>query len=115
MGYIRHHAIVCTSWSLKRLEAARVRCLELGANVTEVVRGSINEYHSFMVGPDGSKEGWQESDAGDERREKIKAALREGYADGGTYIEWIEVQYGDENHDSRIVAGSDTDLAGARP
>jgi len=85
--------------------------MSLGMIVTPVVETQMNGYHSFLIAPDGSKEGWEESNAGDARREGWKAWARsQVYDDGSTALKWVEVQYADDNLDTRIVADSDEEM-----
>ncbi len=44
---------------------------ESNFGLTFSVFADINGYLSFFVAPDGSKEGWSESQNGDEAREKL--------------------------------------------
>ena len=68
MGYMRHEAIVVTSWKKSYLEVARNKALEFGLDVTELTNECMNGYVSFLIAPDGSKEGWEESDAHETKR-----------------------------------------------
>jgi hypothetical protein len=78
-----------------------------GDQVTEILPFTINAYQSFMVGPDGSKEGWPESDAGDQCREEFVESLRSlAYDDGSTNVQWVEVRYADDNKQNRVVRSS---------
>ncbi|MDD7813722.1 hypothetical protein PP713_14220 [Mycobacterium sp. CSUR Q5927] len=114
MGYMCHHAIVVTSWNEELIEEAHSRAFESGAAVSNIVPGSANEYYSFLVAPDGSKEGWDESDAGDRRRDELIAWLDEQrYEDGSTSLAWVEVQFGDGELHTEIVRDSDSRLRGA--
>lgn len=108
MGWIRHHAIVVSAsygdWAGK----ARDKAVSLGMAVSEMVGPTINGTESFLVAPDGSKEGWSESDEGDIRRKEFKAWLRlQEYEDGSSPIRWVEVQYGDDGNVTLIVDDSD--------
>lgn len=110
MGYMRHHAIVVSSWSSDAITRAHVEAQRIFApqQVSPTVRGVVNEEHTFLVGPDGSKEGWSESDVGDERRSAFREWLdgqREG--DGTSRLRWVEVQYGDDRGGTRVVHDSD--------
>ena len=69
MGYIKHHSIVVTTSINELIKAANERAKEIfGTTVSEIIESKINSYYSFFVAPDGSKEGWGESDAGNENR-----------------------------------------------
>jgi hypothetical protein len=109
MGYMRHHAIIVTSFNVKY--AAELRDIAAGIfgdAVTDMLHAKVNGYYSFMVGPDGSKEGWQESEDGDKRRDRFIAELRAAYK-RGVYCKWVEVQYGDDNQITEALRSSDGD------
>jgi hypothetical protein len=110
MGYIRHHAIIVTSWKDDQLTEAhlKARAIFEPQQVTSIVASVVNKYESFMVGTDGSKEGWSDSDEGDKRREQFTRWLdSQLYEDGSSSLSWVEVQYGDDNGVTRIVRDSD--------
>lgn len=108
VGYIRHHAICVTSWCKEHLDSAHTKAVELGMCVTPVTPSKINGYLSFMICPDGSKEGWDASDTGDQQREDWKKWALDNR--DIIYISWVEVQYGDENGSTLIVSHSDEDI-----
>ena len=112
MGYIRHHAIIVTSSGYDEADAAlksvHAHSEVLGAVVTPIVDSKMNGHKSFMVCPDGSKEGWEDSAAGDAARAAIIAYLRSTqYEDGSGPLSWAEVQFGDDNRETIIVDHSD--------
>jgi hypothetical protein len=111
MGYIRHHAIVVTGGEYGPLpiSIAHKRAVEMfGDQVSSMIVGCVNSYQTFVIGPDGSKEGWPESDEGDERRKAFKAFMdSRRYEDGSSVCSWVEVQYGDDNLKTKIVSHSD--------
>jgi hypothetical protein len=89
MGYYINHTIVVVSMNADALREARDFAASTGADVSEIVRGKINGSASFFVAPDGSKEGWTDSDCGDMCRAQIKAQLRAtGYP-----LAWFEVAH----------------------
>lgn len=131
MGYMRHHAIVVSSCLHERgissrplIELAHDKAVELGMSVTGISgEDSHNGYRSFLVAPDGSKEGWGPSNRGDVRRAQFTEWLHsQRYDDDSTPIEWVEVQYGDDEDETKIIQDSDkyhrlalgTDVANAR-
>jgi hypothetical protein len=106
MGYMRHHAIVVTSWKHELLQEAHATAVELGVRdpevigqrlweVSEITPESTNGYRSFFVAPDGSKEGWDTSDRGDVQR----TALIQWFQDKAGYLDWVEVSYGGDDYD----------------
>lgn len=108
MGYMKHHAIVVTTWG--DITAAHKRAQFLcGEYVTPVMGPFVNGYTSFAVVPDGSKEGWEESERGDLGRDSLIEWLRDhdGNNDGDTYYRWVEVQFGDDNRKTKVCRDSD--------
>ena len=120
MGYMQHHAIIVTSWNEARVAEAHTKAHELfdvpgspgysaaTASITPVTEETMNGYVSFMVAPDGSKEGWDHSDAGDAARAAFIEWLRaQCHEDGSSKLDWVEVQFGDDEHETCIVNDSD--------
>jgi hypothetical protein len=120
MGYMVHHAIVVTSWDKRAIEAARAKAVELFSAfslfhgepnlVSAMHKGVVNECYSFLVAPDGSKEGWEESIVGDAAREGFVAWLEaQRHEDGSTSVHYAEVKFGgDKTSDpASVVASSD--------
>ena len=107
MGYHIHHAIVVTSWQTKGInEAHRLALRHFGvSSIVSPLRGGLtNGYESFFVAPDGSKEGWPESDDMDIKRTEFKAALRE-LARRDLWVSWVEVAFGGDEPEinTRVV------------
>lgn len=109
MGYMRHHGILVTSCIDNLIEQAHAKAVEIcGNRVSPLNTEQVNGYRSFAVFPDGSKEGWDDSDQGDKEREQLKTWLNaQRYEDGSTSLDWVEVQYGDDNGETCIIADSD--------
>ena len=111
MGYERNHAIIVSScvdddtFALAHAAASNI----FGARmVSQPVSTIVNEQRSFLIGPDGSKEGWSDSAWGDRKRNEFVAWLEsQRYKDGSSPLKWVEVQYGDEELDTKIVRDSD--------
>jgi len=109
MGYIRHDAIIVTTWDSKPLEAARKKAIDLGLSVSGPVTSKMNGYISCLIGPDGSKEGWEDSDLGDLARAEWKAWAQTCDADE-IYFDWVHLSYaGDDPRDTRIIDQSKHD------
>lgn len=105
MGYIRHHSIVVTSWDEEQIKKAHTKAKEMcGEIVSNIVESKINGYGSFFIAPDGSKEGWVESDCGnDNRKNYIRWILEQNYDDGSNPLSYVEFYYGDDEGGSEIV------------
>jgi hypothetical protein len=112
MGYDRHHAIVVTTFSdgyaARAFDRARELFAPVGCPVSAPVLSGVNHWLTLFIGPDGSKEGWDASDAGDRARDAFVGWLEgERYEDGSSLYAWVEVQYGDERRETKIVRDSD--------
>lgn len=105
MGYIRHNAIVVTSWNNEAIEAAACRARNIGLTVLGPSCETVNNYKTLLVCPDGSKEGWADSDVGDQRRSDFREWLNtHRYEDGSTCLHWVEICYGSDDADATIEA-----------
>jgi hypothetical protein len=98
MGVIQHHAIVVQGDEVVRRKAMEIMGEHL---VSEMIHCGVNGYEFFFVSPDGSKEGWELSDEGNDKREKLIEYF-EGDEWGG-YCSYVEVSFGEcgtriENH-----------------
>jgi hypothetical protein len=119
MGYIRHNAIIVTAWDLKYLKPAHQEArkifsppLDAGCDkawyiVSTILFSPMNGYCSFFVAPDGSKEGWADSDMGDNKRDRFITWMINQQKTNDLYLDWAEVQYGDDDRETKIVRHSD--------
>lgn len=115
MGYMAHHTIVVCGWQKDAVEAAHAKAVELfepvqasdigGYNkcmVSPLMGPYVNVEYSFFVAPDGSKEGWDTSQRGDDAREAFTEWLQE-QRKTGRYLDWVEVRFGgDDPHRAHI-------------
>jgi hypothetical protein len=103
MGYIRDHAIVVVGTYGDFIDKAHAEASRVFPQVTSIAAGVVNGSRAFMVPPDGSKEGWDESHEGDARRHEFVAYLRAlAYDDGSSPLSWVEVVVRDDDGDSKI-------------
>jgi hypothetical protein len=112
MGYMSHNAIIISSVFDDKIEAAHAKAVTVFGSrmVSPILPAVTNGVRSFLVGPDGSKEGWTESNNADDMREEFRTWLRaQVYEDGSTALDWVEVQYGNDDHETIIVDDSDAD------
>jgi len=93
MGMIIHHAIIVTA-DMADIDPIRSVAAGLGLTVTEAIHSPVNGYATFMVAPDGSKEGWEISNEHDELRAAFREILKRDFARG---TQWVEVSYGDDS------------------
>lgn len=105
MGYMRHNAIVVTSWKGQAITEASALARRFGLQVIGPSDEVVNGYRTLLVCPDGSKEGWIESNAGDDARKHFKKWLDEQrFEDGSTSLEWAEIAYGSDDKNAEIIA-----------
>lgn len=104
MGYLLHHAIIVTSSSRELLVTAHATAFACGCCVSNIVNGKTNNQGSFLIAPDGSKEGWSESHDGDRARNRfVEWADAQRYADGSSSLDWSEIVVGGDDNDSYVV------------
>lgn len=113
MGYIAHRTMVLTSWREEDIKAAHAKALELARQIDEkmslhlphpprwarvvspIIQGVVNDYYSFFIAPDGSKEGWDDSDAGD----WLRTTLALWISAHDLYVDYVIVRFGGDDSD----------------
>ncbi len=109
MGYMRHHAIIVTSWDRELVEKAYLKAEEIFyvGFISNLTGPTTNGYSSFFVPPDGSKEGWGESDIGDEKRRVfIDWLIEQAYDDGSNCLEFVEVEFSNDDIGASVINDS---------
>lgn len=104
MGTMHHHAVVVTGWQKEGVDAAHGLALGLFPWVSPVSPQVVNGYSSFFIPPDGSKEGWEESDHGDEQREAFFNGLK-NLEKANLYVNVVEVGFGELGMTARDPLG----------
>lgn len=109
MGYVRHDAILVTSMFEEHIAKAHESAKQIFTTVSDLLPSRMNGYRSFLVPPDGSKEGWPDSDTGDRRRADFRKWVK-CYIDtlGWNPFEGVYMNYGGDGEDCVGV----TDLLG---
>ena len=113
MGYIKHDAIICTTWKKEDADEAQKKAIEIleknkegsGSLVSEMVEYIINGGYSFFIAPDGSKEGWDDSNVCDNARKDFLDWLSKSE----NYCDYIEVRFGGDDEHEGITRSKDTD------
>ena len=79
MSWTKHNIITITSFSEDDLNKAIIGADLVFSKgmITKPLMSPTNGFYTFMIGPDGSKEGWPESDEGDAQRKQYLNWLRE--------------------------------------
>jgi len=98
MSRTTHDAIVVTYWDESQLKLAHQKAIELGLPVSDLVASSYNGHHSFLIAPDGSKDGWEPSD----RFEAIRADWKDWVIHQLPHLQWVHVSY-DEEYSAQLV------------
>jgi hypothetical protein len=103
MGYVRHDAVIVTIPSyapVPDIEAFRNSLPEeWRALVVGPVESVVNGDHTVAFLPDGSKEGWDKSDAGDEYRRRFLGLFPYRLPGGQSPYEVVSIRYGRDRRD----------------
>lgn len=113
MSTIKHHAIVVTTYDYGIALRVKDKAEEIFKNkfndpadrdvedmITPIASGIANDLYSFMIAPDGSKEGWDTSNRADEAREEFVDYLRTVSCD------FVEILFGGDNDREEIVSSN---------
>ncbi len=72
--------------------------------ISPVVQSLINNYFTFFIAPDGSKEGYDLSEDGDRVRQKVVELLESYQTTDGTFpVSYAELFYGDDTAPAKIL------------
>ena len=105
MGYMKHDAIVVTSWNSDAIEDAATKARECGLEALGPSGVATNGIRTLLVCPDGSKEGWGESDAFDAKRAKYLEYLNGvRYEDNSSCLSWVALAYSSDDGAAEITA-----------
>jgi len=106
MGYIKHHAILITSFDEEKAKLAHAKAMKLVRDLTtELKESPVNSDWSFAILPDGSKEGWPESEEYDKLRELFIDWLKtQRYEDDSSPFKAVLVSYDEEGEVTINVA-----------
>lgn len=117
MGHIKHHAIVVVSDDDESLKKAHASAKEIFARhlqiidafsdsvsipVGDIIPTICNGGGSFLVAPDGSKEGWDISDACDAARKEFIGWMQSADSE----CEFVEITLGADDNIEQITASS---------
>jgi hypothetical protein len=99
MGYIKNHAILVTTYDEEKAKEAHSKSMELLPDLTtELKQSPVNSDYSFAILPDGSKEGWPESQEYDILRNNFCKWLRtKRFEDGSSPYKAVLVYYDEED------------------
>ncbi len=106
MGHIRNECIVVSGWSAERVLKAHEAATSIfnprgmGGLVGGLTQHAINGGAAFLIAPDGSKEGWADSDKGETARNEFIEFLRE---EKSLYLEWALILIGGDDGEYRVL------------
>lgn len=119
MGTMKHSTLVVYVMLNKHIELVHCQAREIYREISEgseelvsdVVPCIVNGGGSFFIAPDGSKEGWEDSDLSDEARKKFL----EWIIDCEYYFDVVEIDFGGDDNSIKVnptleEMGIDTDL-----
>ena len=110
-----NRAIVVSSGVGDELELAHEKAAEMFGYVSPISPCAVNGIRAFFIPPDGSKEGWDECLVAKCARENYKAWLRtHANDDGGSSIEWVEVSFGRDVKEARVIDHGGIEVAPLR-
>lgn len=116
MPHVRHHSIIVTAPDLtnigiETIQRAHQKAVEIFEVVSPVISSPLNMVESFFVPPDGSGDQYPTSNEWDVKRDTFIQWLEsQTLEDGGNYFQWVEVQFGDDWGENKIVRCSGDDL-----
>lgn len=103
MGYEKHQAIIVVGCYQDGIDRAHDKASTVFPWVSPIGPAGMNGWRSFFVPPDGSKEGWTDSDIGDGRRDEFIRYLEGAkYEDGSSPLLWVEVVVDEDGHHPRV-------------
>lgn len=109
MGYIRHRTLVVHGWSDKEVIEAYAKATSEfnavghGSLVSGLVGTTVNGGMSFFIAPDGSKEGWEDSDKCDKARARLLVYLRK------SALCWVDLEIGGDDQNFRVLKSPEGD------
>jgi len=102
MGFHAHKTLIVTSYNAGLILTAHDKACALfsARGVSNLSDALVNGFSSFAVWPDGSKEGWSESDDVDElMRTYILWLEDQQFSDGGNALDWGLCQFATDDRD----------------
>lgn len=113
MGYIKHHTIIVTNWDEIECMEAHNKAKEILIKndiptrlVSNIMEGISNSQYTFMIAPDGSKEGWSASNDCDRVRKEFLNWLNKSE----NTSDYVEVAFGGDYNTASVVRDKDSDL-----
>jgi len=111
MGNFRHHAILVSDHvDEEGFWFAVYEAKKIFGVMPPVFHGDAEGVVSFLIPPDGSKEGRDISNEYDEKRARFVDWLKKHKDENGCrYVDWIEIYYGDQASDRAEILNHSRD------
>lgn len=107
MGHATHHTIIVTTFSEDASLKAHKQASIVFKDISKIFTSETNAYYTFFIPPDGSKDGWPESDCGDKQRSAFMDWVEsQAYDDGSNCLKAVEVFYDNPEFDAGIIRQS---------
>lgn len=111
MGVINHNAIIATTWNDDEFSLIGEWIGDLKPETRALFIANKNPFGdvTIVMTPDGSKEGWGQSDECDKIRDEFIELLNSrAYEDGSNAWKYVEVSFGE--YGQSIVRGNNKDM-----
>lgn len=98
MGMQSHVGIVVTSYNDEAITDVWIDATEIFYEVSDILDSKMNGVKSFFIPPSGSNVGREQAKKHEKDCQTFKEILKKYPS-----LSWVQIQYGDENHDNKIL------------
>jgi hypothetical protein len=104
MGFLWDTQFVVTgyAWDFESVSKAYLRAKRLGLNLSGLIPSDVNAYWTFLIAPDGSKNGFADQVQSDMKRTLWMEEMRKE----SVSVDWVYIMYGGNSDQARIQDGS---------
>jgi len=117
MGVENNECVIATTTDTRAMQKIKDWVMTLSTNEQSLfafLPGLINSKQTVVMGPDGSKKGWDTSKRGEVLRDQLVAIfVKQDYEDGSNPFYWIEVGYGEFGQ--KVLRGNGVNMYGDEP
>lgn len=111
MGYVKHYAMVVTTYDLKKSTEAWNKATEIFGfdMITPIQQSQTNMYYTFFISPSGSKMGWETAEEHERDRDEfitwMEKRMKETEDSSDDFSSWdyAEFQYGGDDDLTEIL------------
>ena len=107
MGYIRHKAIIITSYNKAAIDDVAKKALSLGLQITVSDESIENGFYTMTVCPSGRKSGWETTEWHNKAQKQFIGYLNAfRNSDNSSCLEWVAISYGNDDYSAKITANT---------